>query len=98
MEKCNDPHVAALRIIMRSTLSEAVSTRELSLKSSDSATGQLMASLLMSAMLKLAATRNTPPKFVANPEDTSTLLIRGLFGNLLTIAGSGVRPLSFVWQ
>ena len=31
-------------------------------------------------------------------EDTVTKLMRGLFGNLLTIAGSGVRPLSMVWQ
>ncbi|KAH8592190.1 hypothetical protein B0O99DRAFT_663354 [Bisporella sp. PMI_857] len=98
MEKCNDPHIAALRIIMRSTLSDAISSRELGLTASSLATGQLMASLLMSAMQKLAATRTSPPQIIAKPTDTSTLLMRGLFGNLLTVAGSGVKPMSFVWQ
>lgn len=101
MEKCNDPHIAALRIIMRSTLSEAVSSRAVTnLEPSSRETGQLMGALLMSAMSKLAQTRNTIPSVAAaaGPEDTSTLLMRGLFGNLLTIAGSGTQPMSYVWQ
>ncbi|KEY67815.1 hypothetical protein S7711_04125 [Stachybotrys chartarum IBT 7711] len=49
-------------------------------------------------MSKLAAMRTTTPAVTAKAEDTVTRLMRGLFGNLLTIAGSGVRPLSMVWQ
>lgn len=98
MEKCNDAHIAALRIIMRSTLSNAVASREHNLQPGSLETGQLMSALLMAAMSKLAAMRTTAPVVVDKAEDTVTKLMRGLFGNLLTIAGSGVRPLSMVWQ
>lgn len=98
MEKCNEPHIAALRIIMRSTLSQAVASREHDIQSSSPETGHLMSALLMAAMGKLAAMRTTTPVVSEEAEDTVTRLMRGLFGNLLTIAGSGVRPLSMVWQ
>jgi hypothetical protein len=98
MEKCNEAHIAALRIIMRSTLSQAVASREHNIQPGSPETGHLMSALLMSAMSKLAAMRTTAPVVVNKAEDTVTRLMRGLFGNLLTIAGSGVRPLSMVWQ
>ncbi|KUL92175.1 hypothetical protein ZTR_02561 [Talaromyces verruculosus] len=99
MEKCNEAHIAALRILMRSTLSQAVASREHNLQPGSGETGQLMSALLMAAMSKLAAMRTTPPMVVSDQvEDTVTRLMRGLFGNFLTIAGSGVRPLSMVWQ
>jgi ribosomal protein L17 len=83
---------------MRSTLSQAVASREHDLQPSSPETGQLMSALLMAAMGKLAAMRTTAPSVAEEAEDTVTRLMRGLFGNLLTIAGSGVRPLSMVWQ
>jgi hypothetical protein len=98
MEKCNDPHIAALRIIMRSTLAQAVASREYDLQPNSPETGRLMSALLMAAMSKLAAMRTSKPMELEKAEDTVTRLMRGLFGNLLTIAGSGVRPLSMVWQ
>ncbi|KAJ5826555.1 hypothetical protein N7447_003318 [Penicillium robsamsonii] len=98
MEKCNEAHIAALRIIMRSTLSQAVSARECNIQPSSPETGQLMSALLMAAMSKLAAMRTTAPVVSQQAGDTVTRLMRGLFGNLLTIAGSGVRPQSMVWQ
>jgi hypothetical protein len=98
MEKCNEPHIAALRIIMRSTLGQAVASREHDIQPSSPETGHLMSALLMAAMSKLAAMRTSKPVELEKAEDTVTRLMRGLFGNLLTIAGSGVRPLSMVWQ
>lgn len=98
MEKCNEGHIAALRIIMRNTLSQAVASREHDIQPGSPETGYLMSSLLMSAMSKLAAKRTTAPVVLEEADDTVTRLMRGLFGNLLTIAGSGVRPLSMVWQ
>jgi hypothetical protein len=98
MEKCNDTHIAALRIVMRSTLSQAVASREHNLQPGSPETGQLMSALLMGAMSKLAAMKSTPPPVSDEAGDTVTKLMRGLFGNLLTIAGSGVRPMSMVWQ
>jgi hypothetical protein len=98
MEKCNEPHIAALRIIMRDTLSQAVASREHNIQPSSPETGHLMSALLMAAMSKLAAMKTTAPVVLDKAEDTVTRLMRGLFGNLLTIAGSGVRPLSMVWQ
>ncbi|GFF57856.1 conserved hypothetical protein [Aspergillus udagawae] len=98
MEKCNEPHIAALRIIMRSTLGQAVASREHDIQPSSPETGHLMSALLMAAMSKLAAMRTSKPVELEKAEDTVTRLMRGLFGNLLTTAGSGVRPLSMVWQ
>ena len=98
MEKCNEKHIAALRIIMRDTLSKAVASREHNIQPGSPETGHLMSSLLMAAMAKLAAMKTTTPVVLDGAEDTVTRLMRGLFGNLLTIAGSGVRPLSMVWQ
>lgn len=98
MEKCNEAHIAALRIMMRSTLSQAVASREHNIQPGSPEAGHLMSALLMAAMSKLAARRLTTPGVLENAEDTVTKLMRGLFGNLLTIAGSGVRPLSMVWQ
>lgn len=98
MEKCNEAHIAALRIMMRDTLSQAVASRGHDLQSGSPETGHLMSALLMASMSKLAAMRTTAPVVLNKAEDTVTKLMRGLFGNLLTIAGSGVRPLSMVWQ
>lgn len=98
MEKCNEPHIAALRIIMRSTLSQTVASRAQDIQPGSPETGHLMSALLMSAMSKLAAMRTSKPIELEKAEDTVTKLMRGLFGNLLTIAGSGVRPHSMVWQ
>ncbi|KAJ4397883.1 hypothetical protein N0V93_002120 [Gnomoniopsis smithogilvyi] len=118
MEKCNEPNIAALRVIMRGTLSQAVSSRNLAnLEPTSKNIGQLMGALLMSTMRKLAETRSSVPNLplesvqsrhnllansdsvdLENSIDTSTLLMRGLFGNLLTVAGSGTQPLSYVWQ
>ncbi|KAJ5592172.1 hypothetical protein N7537_009076 [Penicillium hordei] len=98
MEKCNESHIAALRIIMRSTLSQAVSAREHQIGPNSTETTHLMSALLMAAMSKLAAMRTTAPVVTQQAGDTVTRLMRGLFGNLLTIAGSGVRPHSMVWQ
>jgi hypothetical protein len=98
MEKCNEANIAALRIMMRSTLSQALASREYNLKPGSQEVGQLMGALLMAAMSKLAAMRTTAPTRTVTAEDTITKLMRGLFGNLLTTAGSGVRPMSMVWQ
>jgi len=57
-----------------------------------------MSALLMAAMRMLAARKTSAPARSVNAEDTITKLMRGLFGNLLTTAGSGVRPMSMVWQ
>ncbi|OAR01853.1 hypothetical protein LLEC1_04648 [Akanthomyces lecanii] len=98
MEKCTESHISALRIIMRATLSSAVISREYNISAGAPETGQLMGALLMASMSKLAQTRQTAPVETAKAEDTVTKLMRGLFGNLLTVAGSGVRPLSMSWQ
>jgi hypothetical protein len=98
MEKCNEAHIAALRIMMRDTLSRAIVSREYNFEAGSVEIGHLMSSLLMASMSKLADMRTTAPVVLDKAEDTVTRLMRGLFGNLMTIAGSGVRPLSMVWQ
>lgn len=98
MEKCNDDHISALRILMRGTLSSAVISREYNMTPGAPETGQLMSALLTASMFKLADMRQSVPVEVECAEDTVTRLMRGLFGNLLTVAGSGVRPLSMSWQ
>ncbi|TQV94438.1 Cyclic-AMP phosphodiesterase, class-II [Cordyceps javanica] len=98
MEKCNEAHISALRILMRGTLSSAVVSRDYNINPGAPETGQLMGALLMASMSKLAAMKHSAPSETENAEDTVTKLMRGLFGNLLTVAGSGVRPLSMSWQ
>ncbi|CAG8951967.1 hypothetical protein HYFRA_00000702 [Hymenoscyphus fraxineus] len=98
LDKCNERHISALRIIMRATLSQAVASREFNIQPQSQETGHLMSSLLMAAMSKLAAMRTSAPIVADKAEDTTTKLMRGLFGNLLTMAGSGTRPQSMVWQ
>lgn len=98
LEKCNEKHIAALRIIMRSTLSQSVAIGKQRLDPSSLEIGYLMGALLMAAMSKLAARRTTAPVVSAEACDTVTTLMRGLFGNLLTTAASGLRSLSRVWQ
>ncbi|KAM0281264.1 hypothetical protein ACHAO9_010792 [Fusarium lateritium] len=98
MDKCNDAHIAALRIMMRDTLSRAIVSREYNFEPGSIEIGHLMSSLLMASMSKLADMRTTAPVVLDTAEDTVTRLMRGLFGNLMTVAGSGVRPLSMVWQ
>ncbi|KAH7025689.1 uncharacterized protein B0I36DRAFT_272233 [Microdochium trichocladiopsis] len=98
LDKCNEPHIAALRIITRETLGEAMISRDHNYGSGSSEIGTLMSALLMASMAKLAAMRTTAPTVVDKAEDTVTRLMRGLFGNLLTIAGSGLKPMSMVWQ
>ena len=98
VEKCNDAHIAALRIVMRETLTRAIVSREYNFQPNSPEIGHLMSTLLMAAMKKLAAMRTTAPVVVAKADNTVTRLMRGLFGNLLTIAGSGLKPLSMVWQ
>ncbi|PMD54408.1 uncharacterized protein K444DRAFT_646257 [Hyaloscypha bicolor E] len=98
MEKCNESHIAALRVMMRDTLSSAVTSREYNMQPGSPETGQLMSALMMAAMSKLAAMRTSAPTRTITAQDTVTKLMRGLFGNLLTTAGSGVRPMSMVWQ
>jgi hypothetical protein len=98
MDKCDEKHIAALRIVMRDTLSQAVASRKHNIQPGSPETGQLMSALLMAAMSKLAAMRTTAPTRTITAEDSVTKLMRGLFGNLLTTAGSGVRPMSMVWQ
>ena len=83
---------------MRSTLSQSVSAREHHIGPNSAETTHLMSALLMAAMSKLAAMRTTAPVVTQQAGDTVTRLMRGLFGNLLTIAGAGVRPHSMVWQ
>ncbi|EXA30939.1 hypothetical protein FOVG_17716 [Fusarium oxysporum f. sp. pisi HDV247] len=98
MEKRNESHIAALRIMMRDTISQAVALRQYNFQAGSPEISHLMSSLLMAAMLKLAAMRTTAPVVLDKAEDMVTRLMRGLFGNLMTIAGSGIRPLSMVWQ
>lgn len=98
VEKCNESHIAALRIIMRDTISSAVSSRECNMASGSEETGQLMSFLLMASMDKLAKMRTTAPTPTIQAPDTITKLMRGLFGHLLTVAGSGLQPMSMVWQ
>jgi hypothetical protein len=84
--------------MMRDTLSQAVASRQYDFQAGAPEIGQLMSSLLMAAMAKLAGMRTSAPVVLDTAEDTVTRLMRGLFGNLMTIAGSGVRPMSMVWQ
>ena len=84
MEKCNEAHIAALRIMMRDTLSYAVASREHDMAPASPETDQLVSALLMAARSKLAAMRTTAPTRTITAEDTITKLMRGRLGNPFT--------------
>ncbi|KAF3909038.1 hypothetical protein ABW21_db0200935 [Orbilia brochopaga] len=100
VELCNVHHVSMLRILQRGTISAAVQSRELNIAPASRDLGFLLAYALTDAMRSLAATRAAVPPEARGGEDvdTTTKMMRGLFGYLMTLLAAGVQPMSMAWQ
>ncbi|EWC46029.1 hypothetical protein DRE_04822 [Drechslerella stenobrocha 248] len=100
VELCNVHHVSMLRILQRNTISAAVQSREHMIPPASTDLGFALAYALMDAMSSLAAARSGVPAEAKKGDelDTTTNMMRGLFGYLMTLLASGVRPLSMAWQ
>lgn len=97
VELCNDPKYAMFRILLRGTISGATSSRSLNIQPSNYNLGHFIVDSILSTMESLASRFSSVPT-EDNFDDTSCQIMRGLFGQLLTILGSGQRPLSMAWQ
>ncbi|KAJ6257612.1 hypothetical protein Dda_7399 [Drechslerella dactyloides] len=100
VELCNVHHVSMLRILQRNTISAAVQSREFNIQPASKDLGFLLAYALTDAMRSLAATRSAVPPEARGGEDvdTTTKMMRGLFGYLMTLLAAGVQPMNMAWQ
>jgi len=97
MEETNASHIATLRILQRATIANAVDSRQYNISPSNPELGFFLLHALSDLMLRLTSLRSAPPA-VGDASDTTTRMIRGLFGHLMTICASGTNPLSMAWQ
>ncbi|KAK6342947.1 hypothetical protein TWF718_008325 [Orbilia javanica] len=100
VELCNLHHVSMFRILQRGTVTSAIQSRELQIPPASKDLGFLLAYALTDAMKSLAATRSGVPEEAKFGEevDTTTKMMRGLFGYLMTMLAAGVQPTSMAWQ
>ncbi|KAF3151011.1 hypothetical protein TWF594_008227 [Orbilia oligospora] len=100
VELCNLHHVSMFRILQRGTVTSAIQSREFQIPPASKDLGFLLAYALTDAMKSLAATRSGIPKEAKFGEevDTTTKMMRGLFGYLMTMLAAGVQPMSMAWQ
>ncbi|KAK6532859.1 hypothetical protein TWF281_007032 [Arthrobotrys megalospora] len=100
VELCNLHHVSMFRILQRATVSSAIQSREFQIPPASKDLGFLLAYSLTDVMKSLAATRSGIPNEAKFGEevDTTTKMMRGLFGYLMTMLAAGVQPMSMAWQ
>ncbi|EPS38575.1 hypothetical protein H072_7657 [Dactylellina haptotyla CBS 200.50] len=100
VELCNLHHVSMFRILQRNTITSAIQSREFSITPANKDLGFMLAYCLTDAMKSLAATRAGIPQEAKFGEDvdTTTKMMRGLFGYLMTSLAAGVQPMSMAWQ
>jgi hypothetical protein len=98
ISEANLPNIATMRIISRSTASNAAAIRDLGLNINPSS-GDLGWFLIYMAMggIETLISRIANPAALAF-SDTTCANIRCLLCWILTVAASGNTPLSFVWQ
>uniref|UniRef100_A0A6B2KWR1 Uncharacterized protein n=1 Tax=Arcella intermedia TaxID=1963864 RepID=A0A6B2KWR1_9EUKA len=96
-EEANKEMVAMFRIMTRGTLSGALQTRQFNIASSSKELGLLIFHMILCTMESFTKNVTGLPQ----PEDRNTVtcqIMRGLFGQLLTLLGSGASPLSTLFQ
>ncbi|KAK6335938.1 hypothetical protein TWF730_003314 [Orbilia blumenaviensis] len=100
VELCNLHHVSMFRILQRATVTSAIQSREFQIPPASKDLGFFLAYSLTDVMKSLAATRAGVPKEARFGEevDTTTKMMRGLFGYLMTMLAAGVQPMSMAWQ
>ncbi|KAF3919531.1 hypothetical protein ABW20_dc0101559 [Dactylellina cionopaga] len=100
IDLCNLHHVSMFRILQRNTISSAVQSREYQIPPQSADLGFMLVYALTDTMKSLAANRSGIPKEARFGEDvdSTTKMMRGLFGYLMTMLASGVQPMSMAWQ
>lgn len=96
-ELCNEAHISVLRILQRNTMCNAIPMREYHVAPSNKDLGFLLAYSITDIMKSLAATRSAPPP-PSDDGDTTTKVMRGLYGYLMTVLAAGTQPMSMGWQ
>lgn len=97
-EECNIEQVAMWRIMTRGTISEATSCREFHISAASKDLGFFIAEVIISTMESIVSGMSTKPTKSSNWNDTNCQILRGLFGQLFSLFGSGVKPLTTLFQ
>lgn len=94
IEECNEPGVSHFRILLRGTIAQASASRICNISPSSKDLGFFLVFTELSAMTNLVSGLSKEPKF----DDNIAVIMRGMFGQLLSLLASGGRPLSMAWQ
>jgi hypothetical protein len=97
IEKCNEQQIASIRILMRGTISNATVSRQFHISPSSPDVGFFLVASLLTLMEDIVSLRTSIPT-KENFNDMTCQMMRGLFGQLLTVLASGSNPLSMSWQ
>lgn len=97
---CNDPEFSMFRILTRGTIVASTISRKSNCNISPASKdlGFLIVDMVLGTMESLATQFSKYPDPTTDFNNTTCQLMRGLFGQLLTLLASGVRPMSMAWQ
>lgn len=96
--ECNGPDVSTFRIDSRGTIANSTATRDCTISASSKDLGLFLVHTLLSTMERLTSQISTVPDPVKDWNNSTSQIMRGLFGQLLTLLASGGSPLSMAWQ
>jgi hypothetical protein len=94
ISECNEEKWAMFRILMRNTISSCPKGKSLNLLPQDKLIGHMIANMIICTMENLVSNL----VLEGSVNDTIYPLMRGLFGQLLSLLASGATPLSMAWQ
>lgn len=94
VEKANETG-AKFRILQRNAIANCNTNREYTISPNSKELGFLLVDMTFNLMEQLTCRLSSLPTTVT---DTSCQIMRGLFGYLLSVLGSGKDPLSMAWQ
>jgi hypothetical protein len=97
ISKCNDAHIATIRILMRGAFANAKASRAFGISPSSKDLGFFLARVITDVMLSIMNQFSRVPD-AQNYNDVMCKMMRGLFGQLFTLLGSGSNPLCMAFQ
>ncbi len=95
---CNDDEFSMFRIMLRGTIADSKASREFNFPPQSKDLGYLLVDMILCTMESLSNQFSDYPKVNDDFSNTTCQIMRGLFGQLLTVLASGQKPLSMAWQ
>lgn len=95
---CNDPEFSMFRIMLRGTIVDSKASREFHILPQSNDLGYLLVDMILCTMESLSNQFSGYPDATSDFSNTTCQIMRGLFGQLLTVLASGQKPMSMAWQ